>query len=287
MVACNCDVHGSVGVSCNADGQCLCHPNFNGKLCDSCQEGFYNFPSCEDCNCDPAGVIDKFAGCGSVPVGELCQCKERVTGRICNECMPLYWSLNISNPDGCEVCDCYSDGTIATLDTCNTKTGQCACKPYTQGRTCNDCKDGTYDLDGSSLYGCKDCNCDVGGAWKSECDKNTGQCKCHPRITGRDCTQPLTTHYFPTLHQFQYEYEDGSQPSGAQVRYQYDEEIFPGYSSKGYAVFNDIQNEVRNELTVFKSSLYRIVIRYVNLNDFNVTASILIQSENPLEVDQK
>lgn len=106
-------------------------------------------------------------------------------------------------------------------------------------------------------------------------------------MTGRDCTQPLTTHYFPTLHQFQYEYEDGLQPSGAQVRYQYNEEVFPGYSSKGYAVFNDIQNEVRYELAVFKSSVYRIVIRYVNLNNFNVTASILIQSENPLEVDQK
>ncbi|XP_037900995.1 laminin subunit alpha [Glossina fuscipes] len=283
---CNCDVHGSEGVTCNADGQCLCLPNFDGKLCDSCKEGFYNFPSCEDCNCDPAGVIDKFAGCGSVPVGELCQCKERVTGRICNECMPLYWNLNISNPDGCEICDCWTDGTIGSVDTCDSKTGQCTCKPHTNGRTCKYCKDGTYDLDGATLFGCKDCNCDVGGSWKSECDKLTGQCKCHPRVTGRACTQPLTTHYFPTLHQFQYEYENGYQPSGAQVRYQFDESVFPGFSNKGYAVFNDIQNEVRNELTVFKSSVYRIVIRYVNQNTFNVTASILIQSENPLEVDQ-
>lgn len=283
---CNCDVHGSEGVTCNADGQCSCYPNFGGKLCDSCKEGFYNFPSCEDCNCDPAGVIDKFAGCGSVPVGELCQCKERVTGRICNECKPLYWNLNISNPDGCEVCDCWTDGTIAALDTCLSKTGQCTCKPHTQGRTCRECKDGTYDLDGSSLFGCKDCSCDVGGSEHSECDKSSGQCKCHPRVTGRGCTQPLTTHYFPTLHQFQYEYEEGSQPSGAQVRYQYDENVFPGFSSKGYAVFNDIQNEVRNEFMVKKSSLYRIVIRYVNQNPYNVTANILIQSENPLEVDQ-
>ncbi|XP_037946379.1 laminin subunit alpha-like [Teleopsis dalmanni] len=283
---CNCDVHGSEGVTCNADGQCLCLPNFDGKLCDSCKEGYYNFPSCEDCNCDPAGVIDKFAGCGSVPIGELCQCKERVTGRICNDCKPLYWNLNISNPDGCEVCDCWVDGTIAAMDTCLSKSGQCTCKPHTQGRTCKECRDGTYDLDGASLFGCKDCNCDVGGSWKTECDKMTGQCVCHPRVTGRACTQPLTTHYFPTLHQFQYEYEDGSQPSGAQVRYQYDEDVFPDFSSKGYAVFNDIQNEVRNDLNVFKSSVYRIVIRYVNPNPENVTANILIQSENPLEVDQ-
>ncbi|SPP85142.1 laminin subunit alpha [Drosophila guanche] len=283
---CHCDSHGSQGVTCNADGQCLCQPNFDGRQCDSCKESFYNFPSCEDCNCDPAGVIDKFAGCGSVPVGELCKCKERVSGRICDECKPLYWNLNISNPDGCENCDCWTDGTISGLDTCASKSGQCPCKPHTQGRRCKECRDGTFDLDSSSLFGCKDCQCDVGGSWASVCDKTSGQCKCHPRVTGRACTQPLTTHYFPTLHQFQYEYEDGTLPSGTQVRYDYAEQEFPGFSSKGYVVFNTIQNEVRNELTVFKSSLYRIVLRYVNPNDENVTATILIQSENPQEVDQ-
>ncbi|EDV96510.1 laminin subunit alpha [Drosophila grimshawi] len=284
-LACNCNEHGSEGVTCNENG-CFCKPNFDGRQCERCKESFYNFPACEDCNCDPAGVIEQFAGCGSVPVGELCKCKERVTGRICNECKPLYWNLTVSNADGCQECDCYIDGTVSGLDTCAPKSGKCHCKPHTMGRQCHECRDGTFDLDGSSLFGCKDCSCDVGGSWKSECDKISGQCKCHPRVTGRACTQPLTTHYFPTLHQFQYEYEDGSQPSGAQVRYQYDDAIFPDFSSKGYAVFNDIQNEVRNDLTVFKSSVYRIVIRYKNPNEKNVTASILIQSENPLEVDQ-
>lgn len=232
-------------------------------------------------------MIDQFAGCGSVPVGELCKCKERVTGRICNECKPLYWNLTITNPEGCQECDCFIDGTVSGLDTCEHKSGNCHCKPHTMGRQCRECKDGTFDLDGSSLFGCKDCSCDVGGSWKSECDKISGQCKCHPRVTGRACTQPLTTHYFPTLHQFQYEYEDGHQPSGALVRYQSNDQDFPEFSSKGYAVFADIQNEVRNELTVVKSSVYRVVIRYMNPNEKNVTASILIQSENPLEVDQK
>nr|AAA28662.1 laminin A chain [Drosophila melanogaster] len=283
---CHCDSHGSQGVSCNSDGQCLCQPNFDGRQCDSCKEGFYNFPSCEDCNCDPAGVIDKFAGCGSVPVGELCKCKERVTGRICNECKPLYWNLNISNTEGCEICDCWTDGTISALDTCTSKSGQCPCKPHTQGRRCQECRDGTFDLDSASLFGCKDCSCDVGGSWQSVCDKISGQCKCHPRITGLACTQPLTTHFFPTLHQFQYEYEDGSLPSGTQVRYDYDEAAFPGFSSKGYVVFNAIQNDVRNEVNVFKSSLYRIVLRYVNPNAENVTATISVTSDNPLEVDQ-
>lgn len=147
--------------------------------------------------------------------------------------------------------------------------------------------DGTYDLNGGSLFGCKDCNCDVGGSRSSICEKTTGQCNCYSRITGLTCDRPLTTHYFPTLHQFQFEYEDGSVPSGAQVRYQYDEEQFPGFSGKGYAVFSGIQSEVINEVTVFQSSVYRMVIRYNNPTEENAIAEILIFPDNPVEVEQK
>lgn len=103
IAACNCESPGSNGVSCNSDGQCLCSNNFDGTTCNKCKESFYNYPTCEECNCNPAGVASGFLGCGTttVPKGELCKCKERVTGRICNECKPLYWNLNISDPEGC------------------------------------------------------------------------------------------------------------------------------------------------------------------------------------------
>ena len=55
-----------------------------------------------ECNCDPAGVPDTFKGCGTLPPGELCKCKDRVHGRICNECRPLFWNLQATNPEGCE-----------------------------------------------------------------------------------------------------------------------------------------------------------------------------------------
>lgn len=109
-------------------------------------------------------LLAKFSGCGSVPAGELCQCKERVSGRICNECKPLYWNLNLTNSLGCDECDCFTDGTLGTLDTCNSKTGQCACKPSVRGRICDECKDETFDLVGGNLFGCKDCGCDIGGS---------------------------------------------------------------------------------------------------------------------------
>jgi len=46
--ACNCDVHGSYGVSCDQQsGQCECRPTFDGLTCNKCKPNFYNYPVCE------------------------------------------------------------------------------------------------------------------------------------------------------------------------------------------------------------------------------------------------
>lgn len=88
------------------------------------------------------------------------------------------------------------------------------------------------------------------------------------------------------MYQNQFEFEDGYTPTGAQVRYQFDEAQFSDFSKRGYAKFSTLQNEVINEVNIFKSSVYRMVIRYVNPTDENVVAQILITSDNPSEVDQ-
>lgn len=87
----------------------------------------------------------------------------------------------------------------------------------------------------------------------------------------------MTTHYFPTLHQNQFEYEDGYGPNGAHVRYEFEESVFPGFSKRGYAKFTKVHNEVSNEVTIIRSSVYRIVIRYVNPTNENIIANILIK----------
>ncbi|GBN74074.1 Laminin subunit alpha [Araneus ventricosus] len=152
---CNCEPVGSIGVSCSNEGECVCRPNFDTQKCDVCKEGFYNYPYCEECNCNPAGVLPTFLGCGSATSGRLCECKERVTGRICNECKPLYWNLKISNPLGCEDCNCYSGGTVSGIAVCARSDGQCQCKPNVGSRECSQCIDGTYQLDDNDLFGCK------------------------------------------------------------------------------------------------------------------------------------
>ena len=94
-----------MGITCNDQGVCDCHPNFVKTKCEECAEDRYNYPLCEPCNCNPAGVVEKFfdmGGCKNVAPGTLCTCKERVTGRICDTCKPLYWNLQSWMPEACD-----------------------------------------------------------------------------------------------------------------------------------------------------------------------------------------
>lgn len=119
------------------------------------------------------------------------------------------------------------------------------------------------------------------------CDKQSGQCPCQPRVTGLTCKEPLKAHYFPTLHQYQYEAEDGRTPSGSAVRYDFAEDLFPDFSWKGYAVFDStLQNKIVLGVDISKSSLYRMVLRYVNPNNEPILGTITIIPDNPSEVEQ-
>ncbi|KOB70688.1 putative laminin A chain [Operophtera brumata] len=250
-------------------------PNFDSVKCDRCREQFYNYPACEECNCDPRGVVASFAGCGSVPAGELCQCKDRVQGRICNDCKPLFWNMQEYNPYGCEECRCHLAGTLGGLGACDTRSGQCECKSHVGARTCDQCRDGFYRLQGDNVFGCT-----------RDCDKQSGQCRCHSRVEGRRCDRPIRAHYVPTLHQYQFELEDGVTQSGP-VRYRNNEDTFPGYSWKGYVLFSMLQNEVINVVQIPKSSLYRLVLKYMNPLPDNVRATVIITPESVVDIQQK
>lgn len=70
------------------------------------------------------------------------------------------------------------------------------------------------------------------------CNKDSGQCTCHPRIMGRTCNEPIQLHYFPSLHHLLHEAEDGLSPQGLNVRYRWNDDEFANYSGKGYAFFS-------------------------------------------------
>ena len=144
LLECDCDSIGSTRMSCSDTGVCDCKPNFVGKQCDECAPDRFNYPLCEECNCNPDGVTETFftldGGCAEVPKGELCTCKAAVTGRICDTCKPLFWNLRAATPEGCEACECNRNGTIGMIGLCDQLDGQCACKAAVGGTKCRECQ---------------------------------------------------------------------------------------------------------------------------------------------------
>ena len=86
---------------------------FEGDHCDRCAPGFYNFPNCRPCNCDPAGTVpgecdvqDAGKSCRCDQSG-TCACKARVEGKKCASCRPGNFGLTKDNPEGCISCFCF------------------------------------------------------------------------------------------------------------------------------------------------------------------------------------
>nr|XP_022901153.1 laminin subunit beta-1 isoform X1 [Onthophagus taurus]XP_022901154.1 laminin subunit beta-1 isoform X1 [Onthophagus taurus] len=143
---CDCDPQGSLDLGiCDSitdtvnnlvAGSCHCKTNVEGRRCDQCKNGFWNFTSenpdgCQPCTCSTLGTVDN-QGC-DVDTGE-CTCKRYVTGRDCRQCLPEFWGLS-EKQDGCEPCDCDPGGSLD--NNCDLFTGQCKCRGDMSGRTCN------------------------------------------------------------------------------------------------------------------------------------------------------
>ena len=288
---CSCDNMGSTRESCSDTGVCDCKPNFVGEKCNECAPERFNYPDCEECNCNPDGVTENFfamGGCASVPKGELCDCKDAVTGRICDTCKPLFWNLRASNPTGCESCECNRNGTIGMIGICDQLDGQCACKAGVGDVKCKECLDGFFGLSANSLLGCDDCGCDLGGSqYQTICDKATGQCQCKVGMRGRTCNEVMDMHYVPDLYQYQHEIEDGYRLDLSPVRFDFKQSRFPGFSWRGYAGFNQLQDEVLQNVSITKASTYNTVLRYQNPNEEPVMGTVTITGEDGVPTEHQ
>lgn len=274
---CSCDIHGSLGLACDSQGKCTCKENYDGDKCDRCRKTYYVYPFCERCECNLNGIKDTFAGCNQFStIEKLCDCKERVTGRKCEQCKSLYWKLNKYNPLGCQECQCSIKGTLSGLGVCHSTSGQCVCKNAITGRVCNDCKDGYWKQEEGNHFGCAACECSPGGSEHPFCLKQSGKCSCRPKITGRTCDRPTKSHYTPTLYQLTYEMEDAITPQATQARYDYNEATFPEFSWKGYANYSDIQKELYLDIQIDQPSIYRPVINYVSTGSEPINGHLLL-----------
>ena len=110
-------------------GQCRCKPNIEGRACDQCKLGYYNFMNpggCEACNCDPEGSYAAYCN----PISGQCPCKPNASGRRC-EIPDSSTDNSISNQSP----DLSSEGgsvNTATSDEITTQTSSSSLSPTPQ-----------------------------------------------------------------------------------------------------------------------------------------------------------
>ncbi|XP_069573485.1 laminin subunit alpha-5 [Brachyistius frenatus] len=258
---CQCSPEGSRYSSCDqVTGQCVCLPSVAGLRCDSCAHGAYGFPSCQAGTCHPAGSV-RYAA--QTPAGQ-CECRGHVEGPACDRCKPLYWNLSPDTPEGCSDCECNVAGTVSGVAECAQETGQCQCKPNACSGTCSTCKDGFYNLQENNYFGCRGCQCDIGGSAGQACGERNGQCRCRPNVEGPKCDLPRPDHYFPDLHHLKFEIEEGTTLDGRAVRFGYNLLEFPDFSWRGYAQMSPIQSKVLVSVSVNSPDVFHMVLRYAN-----------------------
>ncbi|ELW48958.1 Laminin subunit alpha-3 [Tupaia chinensis] len=268
-IRCDCNLEGVLPEICDAYGRCLCRPGVEGPQCDTCFLGFYSFPICQACQCSALGSYQM--PCNAV-TGQ-CECRPGITGQRCDRCLSGAYDF-----PHCQACLCHEAGTVSGIGECGQRDGDCHCKPHVDGDSCDTCEDGYFAVEKSNYFGCQGCHCDVGGALSPVCSGPSGMCQCREHVVGKSCQRPENNYYFPDLHHMKYEIEDGTTPTGRELRFGFDPLAFPEFSWRGYAQMTSIQNEVRIILNVEKSdlSLFRVILRYVNPGAEAVSGQITI-----------
>ena len=130
----------------------------------------------------------------SICPNDLGNCREGVTGRRCDMCLPLHYGFS---SDGCKPCDCDQSGS--TDMRCDLINGQCPCRNNIMGRKCN-LRPGTQQswfftenclLNGNAIL----VDCELTWSSWGPCDKKCGGGKKYRtkiieqevRNGGRDC----------------------------------------------------------------------------------------------------
>ncbi|KAI7811799.1 laminin subunit beta-4 precursor [Triplophysa rosa] len=189
-----------------------CRNNHVGPQCELCGPYYYQDPqrfvedpdACIPCECNPDGSVD---GGLCDPVTGQCVCKQNVEGVRCDRCKFGFYGFSRDDPSGCQLCGCNFIGTIRTGNPCDQTTGRCICEHSAQGPQCDECLPGYWGL-GNTVYGCIPCDCDIGGARRTECSSEDGQCECRPNMVGLRCSDPAAGYFLAPLDFYIYEAEN-------------------------------------------------------------------------------
>uniref|UniRef100_A0A3B3SPK2 Laminin, alpha 5 n=1 Tax=Paramormyrops kingsleyae TaxID=1676925 RepID=A0A3B3SPK2_9TELE len=193
---CDCQSDFTDGTCEDLTGRCYCKPNYTGENCDSCAEGYLDFPQClpappypnngKDevlpashiihCDCNPAGTEDHT--CRADPHTGACVCKEGFASPRCDHCAPGF------HGPSCQICQCQGPGCLDGA--CDPVTGQAVCHPGYQGFACDQCAPDYF-----SYPLCQLCSCSAVGSLSGGCDQ-FGRCRCRPGFQGPRCDECLS-----------------------------------------------------------------------------------------------
>ncbi|KAF5273327.1 hypothetical protein FQR65_LT04750 [Abscondita terminalis] len=175
-----------------------CPIGYTGHRCDFCSDGYFGDPlarfgiatPCQPCECNLNIDTNAIGNCNTT-TGECLKCIHNTGGSRCEQCLPGFYGDALALPKGdCKPCQCYPVGTEEGYDLspiCDQISGNCRCKAHVQGRNCDQCEDGYFNI--ISGEGCLQCNCDAVGSINRTCNINTGQCFCREGVTGLRCDQ--------------------------------------------------------------------------------------------------
>ncbi|XP_053325272.1 laminin subunit beta-2 [Spea bombifrons] len=252
-----------------------CQHNTMGRNCELCKPFFYKDPAkdirdsavCRACDCDPEGSLDGGL-CDSQDNPSLgliagqCRCKDFVEGPRCDRCKAGFFGLSADNFQGCQRCQCDPRGTVSDGSQCDAISGDCFCKRFVTGRSCNQCLPEYWALS-HDVYGCRACDCDIGGAWDNNCATETGQCRCRSHMVGRQCNLVKSGHYRINLDHYTYEAETALHRHGCSVSEREHPQGRPAtWTGAGFALVPEegvLEFQISN---IPYSMEYDLVIRY-------------------------
>ncbi|XP_076631096.1 terribly reduced optic lobes isoform X1 [Colletes latitarsis] len=129
-----------------------------------CPPGYYGDPMrnipCQVCPCPLTNPSNQFARtCHLGSDGQpTCDCPPGYVGRRCEQCDIGYTGNPLIPGNMCVHAGlCDPDGSHSVIADPNT--GQCRCKQYATGLTCNQCKANTFNLASKNQFGCISCFC--------------------------------------------------------------------------------------------------------------------------------